>query len=47
VDAMHEEAAHDDTSRVDTAQRRFLDEGNLDLDPPLRWHVYGDPYEIP
>jgi chitosanase len=47
IDAMHEEAAHEDTTRVDTAQRVFLDEGDLDLDTPLRWSVYGDPYEIP
>lgn len=44
---MRTEAAHEDTSRVDTAQRVFLEAGNLDLDPPLRWSVYGDPYEIP
>ncbi|OON71727.1 chitosanase [Streptomyces tsukubensis] len=35
-----------DTSRVDTAQRVFLREGNLDLDPPLRWKVYGETYRI-
>jgi chitosanase len=35
-----------DTSRVDTAQRRFLYDGNLDLDTPLKWKVYGQPYEI-
>ncbi|MEN3537352.1 chitosanase [Microbispora sp. ZYX-F-249] len=45
--AMKTEEAHSDTSRVDTAQRVFLRNGNLDLDPPLRWKVYGDPYEIP
>jgi chitosanase len=44
--AMKQEEAHSDTSRVDTEQRVFLDAGNFDLDPPLRWHVYGDPYEI-
>jgi len=43
---MNKEEAHSDTSRVDDAQRVFLDAGNLDLDPPLRWHVYGDPFEI-
>ena len=36
-----------DTSRVDTAQRRFLDEGNLDLRTPLEWKVYGDTYKVP
>jgi chitosanase len=35
-----------DTSRVDTAQRRFLYDGNLDLHLPLAWKVYGQPYEI-
>ena len=32
--------------QVDTAQRRFLEEGNLHLTAPLRWSVYGDPYRI-
>jgi chitosanase len=31
---------------VDTAQRVFPDDGNLDLDLPLRWQVYGDDYVI-
>lgn len=44
--AMRQESAHEDTSRVDTAQRVFLDAGNLDLDPPLDWKVYGDSYHI-
>jgi chitosanase len=44
--AMLTEAAHDDTSRVDTEQRVFLNAGNLDLDPPLTWRTYGDPYTI-
>ncbi|NUR87332.1 MAG: chitosanase [Nonomuraea sp.] len=44
--AMQAEEAHEDTSRVDTEQRVFLKNGNLDLDPPLKWKVYGDPYEI-
>jgi chitosanase len=43
---MRKEAAHEDVSRIETAQRRFLREGNLDLDPPLRWAVYGDHYSI-
>lgn len=47
TEAMRREVAHLDTSRVDTAQRRFLDEGNLHLTAPLRWSVYGDPYRIP
>jgi chitosanase len=44
--AMLTEEAHDDTSRVDTEQRVFLKAGNLDLDPPLTWKVYGDSYSI-
>jgi chitosanase len=44
--AMLTEAAHDDTSRVDTEQRVFLDAGNLNLDPPLHWKTYGDSYQI-
>ncbi|WTD58910.1 chitosanase [Streptosporangium sp. NBC_01639] len=44
--AMRAEEAHEDTSRVDTAQRVFLNKGNLDLDTPLSWKVYGDPYRI-
>jgi chitosanase len=44
--AMLTEEAHSDTSRVDTEQRVFLRNGNLDLNPPLSWHVYGDPYFI-
>ena len=43
---MRKEAAHEDTTRVSTAQRVFLEEGNLQLDLPLSWHVYGDPYRI-
>lgn len=44
--AMRAEEAHEDTSRVDTMQRVFLRNGNLDLEPPLKWKVYGDPYTI-
>lgn len=44
--AMLTEEAHEDTSRVDTAQRVFLQKGNLNLDPPLQWSVYGDPFTI-
>ncbi|MEU5168366.1 chitosanase [Streptomyces mutomycini] len=46
VRAMKREEAHSDTSRVDTAQRVFLREGNMDLDPPLDWQVYGDSFHI-
>jgi chitosanase len=47
VEAMRAERAHRDTSRVETEQRRFLEEGNLHLNPPLRWSTYGDAYRIP
>ncbi|MFC9691949.1 chitosanase [Kribbella sp. NPDC056951] len=44
--AMKQEEAHSDTSRVDTAQRVWLRNGNLDLNTPLDWKVYGDSYHI-
>ncbi|WP_317619786.1 chitosanase [Nonomuraea phyllanthi] len=44
--AMKAEEAHEDTSRVDTMQRVFLRNRNLDLKPPLTWKVYGDKYTI-
>ncbi|MGY1823318.1 chitosanase [Geodermatophilus sp. SYSU D00079] len=47
VEAMQAERAHRDTSRVETGQRRFLEEGNLHLNPPLQWSTYGDAYRIP
>ncbi|GAA1410631.1 chitosanase [Kitasatospora putterlickiae] len=43
---MKQEEAHADTSRVDTEQLVFLNAGNFDLNPPLRWKVYGDSYVI-
>ncbi len=46
VAAMRTEAAHSDTTRVDTEQRRFLAASNLDLVAPLSWKVYGDSYRI-
>jgi chitosanase len=44
--AMLTEEAHSDTTRVDTEQRVFLNAGNLNLNPPLTWKVYGDSYTI-
>lgn len=44
--AMLREEAHSDTTRVNTEQRLFLKAANLDLDPPLVWHTYGDRYAI-
>jgi chitosanase len=46
VAEMKTEEAHSDTSRVDDAQRVFLKNGNLDLNKPLAWKVYGDKYSI-
>ena len=43
---MKKEQGHTDTTRVDTMQRIFVNEGNLDLTPPLKFKVYGDPYLI-
>lgn len=43
---MKKESAHEDVSRIETAQRKFLKEGNFYLTSPLRWSVYGDPFEI-
>ncbi|GHE40283.1 chitosanase [Streptomyces longispororuber] len=45
-EVMKSERAHRDTSRIDTAQRRFLREGNLALRTPLTWRVYGDAYRV-
>lgn len=36
-----------DTSRLDTAQRVFLEDGNLALKPPLTWKMYGETFRIP
>jgi chitosanase len=44
--AMRSEQGHADTSRVDTMQRRFLRERNMNLDPPLRFAVYGDSFRV-
>ncbi|EPH46438.1 chitosanase [Streptomyces aurantiacus] len=44
--AMKQEQAHEDTSRVDTAQRVFLNKKNLSLNPPLDWKVYGESFHI-
>ncbi|MEU6606051.1 chitosanase [Streptomyces shenzhenensis] len=35
-----------DTTRIDTAQRQFLYDGNMELRRPLRWRVYGELYEV-
>ncbi|MFI0976797.1 chitosanase [Streptomyces sp. NPDC021093] len=46
VASMKREPAHRDTSRVETAQRVFLRDGNLALRTPLRWKVYGDTFLV-
>ncbi|MCX5203311.1 chitosanase [Streptomyces sp. NBC_00237] len=43
---MKREAAHEDTSRIDTAQRVFVAAGNFELRTPLVWKVYGDAYRV-
>ncbi|MHB9850460.1 chitosanase [Streptomyces krungchingensis] len=45
--AMKSKNADRDTTRIDTAQRQFLYDGNLDLKTPLEWKVYGEAYRIP
>ncbi|MFE5404745.1 chitosanase [Streptomyces sp. NPDC056580] len=46
-EAMRRRSSTIDTTRVDTAQRRFLREGNLELRTPLTWQVYGETYRVP
>jgi chitosanase len=43
---MHKEAAHDDVSRIETAQRAYCARANIARNAPLRWSVYGDDYSI-
>src|SRR3954471_768603 len=45
--AMKSKRAGLDTSRIDTAQRQFLYDGNLRLKTPLVWKVYGETYRVP
>ncbi|WP_406099972.1 chitosanase [Streptomyces sp. NBC_01013] len=35
-----------DTSRLDTAQRVFLEDGNLALELPLTWTMYGETFTV-
>ncbi|MCX5400658.1 chitosanase [Streptomyces sp. NBC_00102] len=46
VAAIAKEPSHTDTSRIETAQRRFVREGKLQLETPLRWKVYGESFRI-
>ncbi|WP_073952498.1 chitosanase [Streptomyces kebangsaanensis] len=34
------------TDRIDAAQRQFLNDGNMDLDTPLVWTMYGKTYRV-
>ncbi|MBC9712124.1 chitosanase [Streptomyces sp. TRM66268-LWL] len=45
-EVMQSHDAHRDTSRIDTAQAVFLKAGNLRLDTPLEWRMYGDAYRV-
>lgn len=41
---MTESDSAQDTSRIDTAQRAFLRDGNLTLKTPLVWQMYGETF---
>ncbi|MYY07097.1 chitosanase [Streptomyces sp. ATexAB-D23] len=43
---MKSKKTQHDTSRIDTAQRVFLEDENLDLEPPLTWKMYGETFHI-
>jgi chitosanase len=43
---MKKEEAHSDVTRIDTAQRVFLNNGNFDLNTPLDFSIYGDRFHI-
>ncbi|WP_405909179.1 MULTISPECIES: chitosanase [unclassified Streptomyces] len=43
---MKADNVHLDTTRIDTAQRTFLYDGNLDLRTPLEWKVYGETFRV-
>lgn len=43
---MLTEAAHSDTTRIDTEQRPWVAAANFTLATPLSWKVYGDSYTI-
>ncbi|MFE6332592.1 chitosanase [Streptomyces sp. NPDC057798] len=44
--AMQRKKSTADTSRIDTAQREWLDNGNMELRTPLAWRLYGDRYQV-
>lgn len=41
-----DETWEENLDRIDTEQRPWLDQGNLNLDPPLSWTVNGEPFDI-
>ncbi|GAA3370224.1 chitosanase [Streptomyces sannanensis] len=41
---MQESKSDRETSRIDTAQRVFLRDGNLELKAPLTWQMYGETF---
>lgn len=46
VQIMESEQAHEDVDRVENMQRKWVQAGNFNLDPPLAWTIYGDNYTI-
>ncbi|MFE0642844.1 chitosanase [Streptomyces sp. NPDC058877] len=44
--AIEAKRLDNDTSRVDKALRKFLEDGNFDLDTPLQWQMYGQAYRL-
>lgn len=46
VNAMLSDSSHQELDRVENAQRVFLRNGNLNLNTPLSWKMYGDKYHI-
>ena len=46
VAEMRKETAHEDIDRVESAQRKWLKDGNLNFTAPVSWTMYGDPFTI-
>ncbi|WP_433544835.1 chitosanase [Streptomyces sp. CA-294286] len=45
-DVLRTRKTLNDTSRIDTAQRVFLEKDNVQFKPPLEWKMYGDDFSI-
>ncbi|MGW7301060.1 chitosanase [Streptomyces sp. NPDC054829] len=45
--AMKRKKSTADTSRITTAQRQWLYDGNFALKTPLNWRMYGEQYHVP